>query len=346
MRVSSLVVVSLALIMVLLGCDRGDLVNHGSDNQLSESAASVIGGVINDSMASAGGDYAETFTIPRAKPTWSARLLNWVSLMPLAHALTATCTGGSMSPSTYNMPSTRDYDWTPTVCSLVFQNTVSTSVSFTGAYHFNYGTGCTATASSGDFMLSTQANGCVVTRTTPSSGVVRSLRSAKGVVFSVGHNTTDPQGFDSTITTANTGAAITCTADHCASRSIVIGGSHITASYAPGGNTLKLWDQTVSTDSDAPIVVTGTGTSKVVSSGTLIVQDNTNQVVGHTTIAVPLTYTEAHCCHPTAGTLKTTFVGGPNNGLSESIVFSKDCGEAVAYQPNGVYFPITLNHCM
>lgn len=310
-----------------------------SDGQGSEIALGSIGGSANDNISGGNGAYASNPIAP--KPTFFERAANFFTLIPDAFALQISCTPGSISPSAY-APNTT-FAWTPLACTLTFRNGKSTSVTWSGSYTLAYDASCTGSG----FALSTQPANCSVTRTTPSTGTTRSLRGANNNTYAVTHNTVSPSGYDPAVTTATSGALVTCTAAGCASRTLSIGGSHITASYTPsGGAATTLWDHTVTTEASAPLIISGLGASKVVSSGTLVVQHNLAKFTSRTKVTSPLNYTLANCCFPTSGEVTTTFTGGKNDSQSETLTFSSECGEATLTQLNGTKTELTLQHCL
>jgi hypothetical protein len=106
------------------------------------------------------------------------------------------------------------------------------------------------------------------------------------------------------------------------------------------------WNHTVSTDPSNPLVFVGTGSSKVLNSGTIILQHNLAKYTSTSVVSSPLVFSNANCCFPTSGSLTATFSGGPYDGKTETIEYSSDCGEATLVNSAGVTSSITLSDCL
>ena len=321
---------------VLSNC-KGNTSNT-SDSASSQIAAGAVGGSSNDGAN--GGTYASNAAFP--KPTFAQKLENAFNLLPLAHAFTFTCTASSISPSSYT--ANQSYVWTPASCSLAFKNGKSTSTAFTGTYTLNYNAACMGSG----FGLATQSSGCVRTRTTTgSSGVVRTLTGVDGNSLSLTNDTTVPSGYDTSVVTSAGGNITTCTAGNCATRTIAISGSHASLSLTPsGGTATTLWDHTYSTLSSDPIAITGTGTTKVVNSGTIVVQHNIAKFTSTAKVTTPLAFTISDCCFPASGVITSTFTGGTFAAKTETLTFTSSCGEATLIDSSGASSSVTLQHCL
>ncbi len=200
------------------------------------------------------------------------------------------------------------------------------AVSWTGNMIFTWTTGSCVNSPKNS------AANAVFTRTTDTTGLTRTAGSNSIVT-----TTQDSSGYS---TPKTGGMTITCGSSGCSSgRSIVINGVHYTGSSV----SLPKWDHTVSTDD--PVVMTGTGGTRVISSMTVRVQHNLAQFMSVTTVASPLTHT-AGCCFPTGGTISTSYSGGPYDGKSETLVFSSTCGQATLTPSGGTASSITLTHCL
>jgi hypothetical protein len=135
------------------------------------------------------------------------------------------------------------------------------------------------------------------------------------------------------------GLTITCGSSGCSSgRSITINGTNWV-----GTSELGTFNHTISTTS--PITITGSGSSRSVTGGTVTTQHNLAQYTATSTIASPLGFT-AGCCHPTSGSLSTSFSGGAFNGKSESLTFNSTCGSGTLTNSNGSTSTVFLRFCI
>lgn len=310
--------------------------DSASDGAGSEISVGAIGGSASDGAANEG--YA---SVPTYRENFAEKLARMAYFIPTANAFSISCTGGSISPAYTS--SGYSGTWTPIGCSLTFLNGRSTSVTWTGDYQMTYSAACTGVTA----RLNTQPNNCVRTRKTSASGITRTLTGVNGNSLALQSNTTAPGGYDSSVTTSTGGNITTCTAASCASRTIALSGSRVTLTATPsGGSASTLWDHTYSTAASAPISISGIGTSKVVNSGTVVVQHNLAKFTSSTTIVTPLQYTSSDCCFPTVGQVKTTFSGGSFDGKSETVTFSSACGEATLVDSAGTSTSLTLQHCL
>ena len=233
----------------------------------------------------------------------------------------------------------RHFAWTPISCTITYRGGTTASVTWSGVFDIAYNSSCTGSS----LALSAQPANCVVTRSTNSTGVTRSVKRASGALHVVTIGTdSEPSGWDSTVTTSSSGTTITAESANFASRQIAINGTHLVSTLDGTTN----WNHTVSTDSTAPLTFTGTGASKSMSSGTIIIQHNLAKMTSRTTVATALAYTNVNCCFPTSGSLSTVFNGGNYSGKTETITFSSACGEATLVDTSGATSSITLSDCM
>lgn len=310
-----------------------------SDGTGSEVAVSTVSGSLQS-----GGSSSAALQLPKQKESFWASIFqpeNW-DLLPSAFAATWSCSGTGFTTS-YSGPG--NYTYTPRSCTVTYKNGKSSSATWSTIWSYNYGSSCGSVGGAG-FNPDTQTNGCAITRTSPTGGNTRTLTGVNGNSYAVTHDTTGTNtGWDSgSIPTTSAGVVLTCTAASCASRSLVINGSHLTGTVTlAGGTANKFWDHTVSTTSTG-LVIIGTGTSRSVS-GTVIVQHNLAKFVSTTTFT-SVVYGDSTCCFPTSGSISTVFTGGPNDGKTESLAFSASCGEATLTDSTGAQNSYTLTHCI
>jgi hypothetical protein len=203
---------------------------------------------------------------------------------------------------------------------------------------YDYGTDCTG----GGFLPKDQPSGCVITRTSPSTGVTRSLVGPDQNTYAVIHNTNgQTTGWDSSIAVTNAGVAVSCTNTGCTEQTLMINGSHLTSKM----NSATLWDHTVSTNTALNMTINTDGSHTV--SGTVTVQHNLTKVLSMSTFS-NVTYggTNEDCCFPTSGTVTTVYSSGPNAGKSETMTFSSSCGAATLTTTGGNSLAYPLIHCI
>jgi hypothetical protein len=106
------------------------------------------------------------------------------------------------------------------------------------------------------------------------------------------------------------------------------------------GRTTTLWDHTVT----GTVALAATSAGRVVN-GTVTVEHN---IVHRTASAVfnDVTYGDALCCFPTAGSVATTMQNGLRAGKTETLTFGSTCGEATLTTFSGRTVPLTLEHCL
>jgi len=135
---------------------------------------------------------------------------------------------------------------------------------------------------------------------------------------------------------------VTCSASGCdADGTLVINGSHLTGAVTTAaGRTATLWDHTLT----GTFALAATSAGRVVN-GTVTVEHN---IVQRTASAVfnGVTYGDALCCFPTAGSVATTMQNGRRAGMTETLTFSSTCGEATLTTFSGKTVALTLEHCI
>jgi hypothetical protein len=323
----------LATGLLLAGC-----ANSSTGTSSSTSGSEIAVSTVSGAMQS-GGSSSAALNSPRVKQSFYARLMP--EIFPAAQAATWSCTGTGFT-TTYSGPGTYLYE--PLSCTVTYADGKSFGAVWNGDWNYVYGASCSA--SGGEFRPDTQSAGCVITRTSPTGGLTRTLSDSSGDSYAIDHDTTSANtGFDSTeYPTTSAGITLTCGGSGCAtSRTMVINGSHLTGTITPsGGSPLEFWDHTVSSGTNG-LSITGSGVSRSVS-GTVVVQHNLAKYVSLSTFS-SVTYGNPLCCFPTSGTISTSYASGPLLNSGETLTFSSSCGEATLTQ-NGTSSPITLIHCI
>ena len=313
--------------------------NSGSgevvDGQGSEVAVSVVSGALNNSGGSTLGWNGPRL---RARQSTFERALEMLNPVGVAWAATWTCTGGSLSP-VFAGPAT--YTYTPVSCSMTWKNGKTASSYWDGSFTLVYGASCDAQHP----RIGQQAADCSLTRTTDAGGNTRTLTGPEGNSYSVTHDTNGfGSGYDSAASPApnDNGVVVTCGASGCdTDGTLVINGSHLTGTVATAaGRTAMLWDHTVT----GTLSATASSGDWVVN-GTVTVEHN---IVQRTTSTAfnSVTFGDANCCFPTAGSVTTTKQSGPHAGKYETLSFGSVCGEATLTTFSGSTVALTLEHCI
>jgi hypothetical protein len=340
--------------IVLISCEAR---NSGEDEQIGTTdgtGSQVAVAAIADAT-----DSADTFTgialsVPRRPPMLLARaaeLLNPVRTAYAAQGATYSCPG-KLTPGNWNITGSTTEEYTPPDCEIVYASGGSGSVVWTGTWTLTYSGGASCVpAIPGGLVRKGGAQvdvPCTMTRTsTQPTGMVRTVTGPFGKIV-VTEDTQHPGGYDPSIATSDTGVVEACdTAAGCPNpavrgsgiRVIRIGGTHLVSDR----NGKTSWNHTVSTDPADPLVVTGFGPSRVVQSGSLIVQFNAAGITIRTTVRDPLVHM-AMCPYPTGGSLSSSFSGGKLTGKSETIVFGTPCGQATITLEDGAKQQVTLTN--
>jgi hypothetical protein len=296
----------------------------------SEVATSVVSGALNNNSGSA---MAWNAPIPRRR-SLLRRAADAVNPIGTAWGASWTCTGGSLSPA-FAGPGANPYAYTPLSCSVTWGNDRTASSSWSGAFTLVYGAQCDSTHA----FIENQTAGCVVTRTTDESGNTRRITGPDGNAYAIDHDTNGANtGWDTSVTPPPTSAGVDLSPSL-----IVVHGSHLTGTVTYNGKSMTIWDHTVSTG-EGGITITGTGTGRIIN-GSVVVQHNLAKFTTTTTFA-GVGYEDGACCFPTAGVATTAFNSGPRRGLTESLTFSRVCGEATLRTADGDNEAITLQHCL
>lgn len=163
---------------------------------------------------------------------------------------------------------------------------------------------------------------------TSTSGVTRTAISGAYVTTS-----SNSSGFNSTV---SGGLEIACNSSDCEAspgRAVTVNGIHRQQYDALG---TIIYDHSYNTST--AFAITGSGASKEISAGTIVLQHNLAQFVATSAVATPLTFMSG-CCFPVGGTMTTTFSSGKTG--TETLTFGPTCGTASV---NGN--TIALTHCM
>jgi hypothetical protein len=317
------------------GSDVAGNAGEPADGQGSDVAVSLVSGALNNTGGSVLGWNSPS---PRAKPSTFERALELLNPVGVAWAAQWTCTGGTLSPAFAGPAS---YTYTPVSCSVTWKNGDTASSVWDGTFNLVYGPSCD---DQHPFMRH-QAAGCSLTRTTGPSGNTRTLTGRAGNSHSVTHNTNGAaSGYDPAAASALTddGVIVTCGAGGCDSDgTLVISGSHLTGTVTTvAGGTATRWDHTVS----GMVALAATAAGPVVS-GTVTVEHNLAQRTS-TTAFNDVTYGDATCCFPTAGSVATTMQNGRRAGQTETLTFGSTCGEATLTTFSGGTVALTLESCL
>jgi hypothetical protein len=204
---------------------------------------------------------------------------------------------------------------------------------FTGGTSTATGTASSAAcgrAASGGFGNLTTGDQVLITTGTGVANNV-SVSPATGAYsgYSVAMNTNNATSGATTSgfsTSVSGGTLINCTGANCATRTVDILGINRVFKDSSGN---ILFNHSLSTST--PFSVSGSGGSKTISSGVLILQHNLALLVATSTISQILTFSTAYC-GPTSGKVITTFSTGKS---SETVSFSS--GSATV---SGITVPI------
>jgi hypothetical protein len=329
MKSVSVVVASVSagfVVCAIAGCSAKDGVGSPSS---SEVATSIVSGGINNTS---GSSMAWNAPVPKRTP-WQ-RAADALDPIGTAWAATWTCSGGSLTPA-FAGPASNPYEYTPVSCSVVWGNDRTASSRWSGAFTLDYGSDCDSTHA----FIGNQVASCTVTRSTPAGGNTRTITGPNGDSYAILHDTNGAgTGWDTSVAPPPTNGGVIATPT-----SLVISGSHLSGTVDVNGRTTKIWDHTVSTGAGG-LTVAGSGTSRVVN-GSLTVQHNLLKYTA-TCSFENVGYGDGDCCFPTTGTVSTTFSNGPNTGKTETLAFSRVCGEATLTTASGESEALTLQHCL
>lgn len=342
------------LCAVLLSCEAR---NGGEDESIA--AGDGTGSQVAASAISDVTDSTDSFTgialaAPRRPSTLLARWSEWLNPERIAHAAqgaTFTCPGAQL-PSQWNLTGAATEDYVPTGCDIAYQSGGSGSLTWSGAWTLTYSGGSTCVpAVPGGLVRSGAARvavPCTMTRASAApTGMLRTVTGPFGT-NTLTQDTQHPGGYNPSVATDASGVVEVCAAaDSCPDpavrgsgvRVIRIGGTHLVASR----NGQTTWNHTVSTDPADPLVVTGFGPSRVVQSGSVIVQFNLARITQRTTVSSPLVHMPK-CPYPVGGSLSSSFSGGSMSGGTESIAFGTMCGQATITLLDGTQKQVTLTN--
>jgi hypothetical protein len=318
-------------------CSSADRSSTSSSPSGSEVAVSVVSGALNNTSGSGVAWYPQP---PKATPL--DRAFAFLDPIGTAYAATWSCSGDTLTP-TFSGPGADPYSYTPDSCTVTWANGRTASSKWSGPFTLDYGASCDSIHP----FMEKQAADCELTRTTGAGGETRTITGPDGNSYAIDHDTNgEGTGWDSAVTPApnNDGVQTICGTGGCAtSRTITIGGSHLTGTVTIDGDSILIWNHTV-TSGTGGLTVTGAGSDRVVN-GSVIVQHNILKYTSTTTFA-SVGYGEPLCCFPTSGSVSTTFSKGANVGKTESISFGGVCGEVTLTQADGAVVPLTLEHCL
>jgi len=194
--------------------------------------------------------------------------------------------------------------------------------------------------------VSNNPTGTIVTRTATTGSVTQTYTGPFGDAYVITESTASGTciPWNSTVVSCG-GYQTTCLTPGCpysarlsGVRSVDILGAEITGTK----NGLTQYDHTIVSGTGAPIVITGFGADRVISSGTVVVYHNLAHIITSTTINGPLTH-EAGCAYPISGSITTAISGGTENGLTETVTFGGECGVATVVSPGGKQSTLDLH---
>jgi hypothetical protein len=307
MKLKIAAALALLFLTIVVGCSIKSSGTDGLDSSVSEIGVSVVSGVANSTENSGSMSLNEIKRRPSAVDFVREvfKPSDAMAAVACPTVFTGTCSGSTMD--------------------LVYDNCMfgTSTATWNGTQRLTFGGGASCTNN-----IST-LNAGTVTRTFP---VPTTRTSSLGVTVTI-----DTSGGSSGWSTpvSITGAAVTFSNPGPWTRTINIGGVHLTGTW--GGKTL--FDHTVSTGSN--ITVTGSGSSKQISGGSIIVQHNLAKYVGTISITSPLTY-GAFCCVPTGGAVSTALSGSLSG--NETMTFGPSCGQATLTNSSGTQ-KVSLSHC-
>jgi hypothetical protein len=300
------------------GCNDNDVAG-GTGSEVAVAAISGAGNASENLLAQNGS---------KQPPSRYARLKTSLALIPDALAI-PSCSWSNIAKNCTDNTATISFDG----CS----NTTDPAIKISGSESFSWsGSGC-CTLYPGQASSVTPCS--FNRRTVNAAGAVDPLIHSVGA-HSVILNTEDITGFNQ----ARTGGfVVSCQGvsgnETCdGQRQVVIAGAHYT-----GHSGNDDWDHTVSTDQ--PLVVQGHGETRKVLSGVVRVQHNLAHVTSITTIVRALTHREG-CCLPTGGEISTSFIGGKEDGKTETMTFGPGCGESSLEDTEHRKSGFALRHCL
>lgn len=233
------------------------------------------------------------------------------------------------------------YQPQPTNCTITYGNGTTTALIWTGGpWNLDF-VGCAVPPVNSGLVGSGCIQGNSVTWSTVTP-IVRTWIGPLGHILTVtndsGSGSTGASGWSSKLNAA--GTLITCTSacpipDNDAGTRTINIGSSIGATQITGtldGN--PFWNHTVYTQT--ALTINGSGSKRVIESGTVVVEHNLAQpqITTTTTFNGPLKHM-AGCAFPVSGSVTTTITDGIGVGLSETVAFSGTCGQATVTHPDG-----------
>lgn len=323
-------VLFMAVGLGLFGCGGGS----APEGSAVEVATSLVSGALNN-----GGGAVVGWNTYQPRRSAVRRILDELWPVGTAWAANWSCSGATLTPTFFGPG---NYTWIPMSCSITWANGKTASSLWNGTFALNYTLACDTTHPN----IDDQTASCQVTRTTAQGGATRTITGPNGGQYAVTHDThAAGTGWDNTVTPSpnSSGVVLQCSTGGCAlGKGLILNGSHLTGSLTPAGSSTptQVWDHTVT----GQLNVGGSGVGRVVT-GALTVQHN----LIHETATVSFNsvgYGEAGCCFPTTGSLTATLNSGPNQGKTESLVFSSACGESSYTDAAGTTRNLTLQHCL
>ena len=310
--------------------------SSSSIESVSEVASSVVAGAVNSTSSNG------TVALNEAplKPSFLKQLENAFTLVPIANAgiacPTVLTTGSGCSASGNVITLTY-----PSGCSIG-----GAAAKWSGGVTITGDNG--ATLACGTFPTINGSSITSVTRTYNGTiGNSPTTRTNGLQTVTVALDTTTAYGWDYSVSGGYIRSYVAADSD-----SLAINGIRLVANLGATAGGTAIWDHSVSTATATQsaaanalsVAISGTGVNETRTvNGTVTVQHNLAHYIGS---AVFTNVVHSHgCCYPTGGSITTTFTGGKDDGLSETLNFSSTCGSATLTNVSGTESSITLSHC-
>lgn len=310
-RIVRVTVSTLAAIGLAAATGCGSSSSTNSSTTASEIAEGAVSGGVNGTEP--GGTSGAFYQVPsKSKLQQFASFLN-----PIQSSIAGTSCPTILSQS--SSCSSGDLTLTYDDCSFAHS-----SATWSGTQTIAFSPSCPTTMTVAQLMSS----GITLTRT---FGTGTTETNASGEVTTIDTTTAASSGYNSSVTVSGEGEQAVWSAS---GRTLQILGLHLTGS----GN--EKYDHTINSTA---LTVSGYGTNRALSNGTVTVQHNLAKYTAVVTIS-NLAWGLANCCHPTSGSFSTSYSGSVSG--TETLTFSDtSCGAASLQSTSGATSAITLGHC-
>ena len=310
------------------------------DSSASGTVASAVGGALSSSSSS--GTLA--FLDQKKQPTFFSSFQSSMNFLPSALAANncptfKTAAGSTCTASSGTM-------W------LTYSSCTSGASTWSGIQSITL-TGGSPIVACGTFFHPIASNSIIRQFVTAASGTTpgtATTTSGVGTVTTIDHATANLGNFDTgTTIAANVGSGYGTIAGFTSGqKSSLSFAQHISAVNAAGKT---LYDHSVYTSTPLTLTEASGATSRTVT-GTVTLYHNLLKVVGTSTLT-SVVHSDS-CCHPTSGTISTTFAAGTNVspttagsalvGKTEVMTFT-GCGTANLTDSSGATTAVTIKRC-